>query len=95
MKGGVHAGDVSFAVVRAESVTSEYALCIGTDQPGGGAMFGTLADARATGWERLGPVDAHEALAVPLEAFFTIHDICADGASSIIVFDSRNEYADA
>jgi hypothetical protein len=79
----------------AYSDMSGYELCIGTDQPGDGVQFDTMADARTSGWESVGPIEAHEALAVPIEAFFTIHEIHADGASSIVVFDSRNDYADA
>lgn len=74
--------------------TSGYELCIGTDQPGGGVVFDAVVDAKSAGWERVGPLDDREAATVPSEAFFTIHELGADGASPIVVFDSRNEYAD-
>ena len=72
-----------------------YELCIGTDAAGGGELFDSLADAKAAGWERIGPVDAHEARALPLEAFFTDHEVRAEGTAPTLLFDTRNEYAAA
>ena len=71
-----------------------YELCIGTDNPGGGAVFAALEEAKVAGWAQVGPVDGEGLLALPFEGFFTVHEIRSDG-TPVMVFDSRNEQIDA
>jgi hypothetical protein len=72
-----------------------YELRIAADTPGGGAMYSSLEDAKVAGWALIGPVEGDGPLALPLEGFFTVHESRSDGAAPVLVFDSRNEQADA
>jgi hypothetical protein len=72
---------------------SSYELCIGTDAPGGGDMYASLQDAKVAGWARVGPVDNPPG--VPFEDFFTVHEVASGDRPPLLVFDSRNEHADA
>jgi hypothetical protein len=66
-----------------------FELCKNTDIPGGGESYPTLQDAKVAGWEGVGWVEGGPSMAA-LEDFFTVHEIQADEASSVLVFDSRN-----
>jgi hypothetical protein len=66
-----------------------FELCRNTDVPGGGERHATLQDAKVAGWEGVGEVTGGPAMAA-LEDFFTVHELQADGATSVMVFDSRN-----
>jgi hypothetical protein len=76
-----------------------YELCIDTDAPGNGDIYGSLEEAKVAGFSAIGQPDgetpAQPLADPPLERFFTVHETGSDGEPAVMIFDSRNSYADA
>jgi hypothetical protein len=103
-KGSVRLDQMGCDRLRAAAAGKEkhmrrYELCIDTDAPGNGETYGSLEEAKVAGFSAIGHADGDtpmQALAdPPLERFFTVHETGSEGEPPVMIFDSRNSYADA
>ena len=76
--GGAHEPEV------ADTSLDTFELCINEDQPGAGTVYPTIEEAKAAGYEAIGPARTDGT-----DAFFTVHRIDAEGRGSALAFNSN------